>query len=56
MAIKTKKKAWEPIVEYHYVGHKNEEEEKENKRRVDKAYDILFEATLEEMNKEKESK
>ena len=45
------KKQQEMKVVYHYVKPKNEEEAREQQRKVDMAYDMLFKATIAEMEK-----
>ena len=49
--MKNKKKQQKMKIVYHYVKPKNEEEAKEQQRKVDMAYDMLFKATIEEMGK-----
>ena len=50
MKTKPKKKPEMKVV-YHYEKPKNEEEAKEQARKVSAAYDIIFKATIENMEK-----
>ena len=58
MAIKNKVKKEKTPIEFTYIYHvpKDEEEAREQEKKVDKAYEMLFELVLEERRKKKDYK